>query len=145
MPPNGGCITHYLHHSIMAPEAERGVLIPLDELNAAAAVADDGNHLVLGCFRVVLPEGNHWSEAGEWPMHSSYSSLAPELFLHGLCSQGTGDTMKSDEPAPHHRPTLSTIPPACLWHQGCFICLLCHVKCCFQIFSHLSETLLKLI
>lgn len=47
----------------MAPEAERGVLIPLDELNAAAAVADDGNHLVLGCFRVVLPEGNHWSEA----------------------------------------------------------------------------------
>lgn len=46
MPPFGGHIAHYLHHTARAPksEAEIGVLILLGELNAAAAGADDSKH-----------------------------------------------------------------------------------------------------
>lgn len=80
--PNGGYITHYVRHSVTAPDrdTERGVLIPLGELNAAAAGADDGSHLVFGCVRVILPKGNHRSET---------RGMAHALFLQ-FPSPGTG-------------------------------------------------------
>lgn len=57
MPPNGGHIAHYLHPTIMAPEreAERGVLIPLGELNVQLLMLMLVSTLVLGGLELSYP------------------------------------------------------------------------------------------
>jgi len=62
-------------------EEKRGLPTPLGELSAVAAGADGRKHPGLwGLESSYLRETAHLRR-GEWPMHPSYDSLAPELLL----------------------------------------------------------------
>lgn len=110
MPPNGGHIAHYLHHTITAPEreAERGVSSMLQLLVLMIL-----SILVWGGGESCPTQGKPlvWG-AGDGPCTLPTTPGPLHSFCRWVCPQGTGGTVTSGDPAPRRRPTLSTIPAA---------------------------------